>query len=446
MSLIPAQFIKKKREGFAHSPEEIQSFIQQFLDGTVANYQMSAWLMAIFFQGASPMETSTLTKVMKNSGSVLNFGLAKDNHSYVDKHSTGGIGDKTSLILAPIVAASGISVPMIAGRGLGHTGGTLDKLDSIPGFQTRLSKKEIEIQVQKINLAIVGQTSDICPVDQKLYALRDVTATVDSPPLICASIMSKKLAEHLDALVLDVKFGNGAFMKDLKEAKALANLLIHSGDSNNIRTIALLTNMNQPLGRYLGNALEVKECIDILKGQTCVENGIDFYKDTQDLSLRLAGHMIHMGNKASSLEEGVAKATDILSSGKAYDKFLELCEHQGPGQIDKLYLTDKIYEIKSSEHGFVNQIDTEKLGWIAVEIGAGRKYADDKINPSAGIEWCCKIGQEIKKGQTIAKVYCEDPEKAKEIHSCISQVITFGDPCPPIQLIAETLTGDDISF
>ena len=444
MSLIPARFIKNKREGLTHSPEEITSFIQQFLDGEVTDYQMSAWLMTIFFQGASPMETATLTRVMRDSGTTLNFN--SENKSYVDKHSTGGIGDKTSLILAPIVAVSGISVPMIAGRGLGHTGGTLDKLESIPGFRTRLTKEEIETQVQEINLAIVGQTSDICPVDQRLYALRDVTATIDSCPLICASIMSKKLAEQLNALVLDVKFGSGAFMKNLKQAKELANLLIHSGESNNVQTRALLTNMNQPLGRYIGNSLEVKECLDILMGKPCIENGVDFYKDTKMLSLHLAGHMIYMGKKASSLEEGITKANEILSSGEAHKKFLKLCEHQGPCQIDKLPLTDKVYEVPSPHHGFVQQIDAEKLGWMALELGAGRRSAHEKIDPSAGIEWCCKVGQEIKEGQVIARVYCQHAQKAEKVRDNIANVITLGSsPCPPITIIAETLTGESLS-
>ena len=438
MPFIPAELIKKKREGLAHSPEEISFLIQQFLKGGVTDYQMSAWLMAVFFQGASPMEISTLTKTMRDSGSILNFQSLHGQP--VDKHSTGGLGDKTSLILAPIVAASGVPVPMISGRGLGHTGGTLDKLDSIPGFRTQLTKKEIESQVESINVAMVGQTSDICPADQKLYALRDVTATVDSPPLICASIMSKKLAENIRALVLDVKFGTGAFIKDFNEARSLARLLIQTGESNNVKTVAFLTNMNQPLGRYVGNALEVKECMDILKGQTHLESGIDFYEDIRTLSLQLAGQMICLGEKASSLEEGIGKATDILSSGEAYNKFMEICEHQGPGHIDQLPFTDRVYEVPSQDHGYINGINVEKLGWIAVEMGVGRKSIHDKIDPSAGIEWCCKIGQKMTKGQPIARVHCESREKAQSAILNIPGTIKTGPPCPSIQLITEILT------
>ena len=439
MSFIPAEFIKKKRGGGSHSPEELSFFIHQFLEGTFTDYQMSAWLMAVFFQGASSEEISTLTQVMKDSGATLNFPASSKR--YVDKHSTGGIGDKTSLIITPIVAASGVCVPMIAGRGLGHTGGTLDKLESLPGFRTQLTKKDIEAQVSKIHGAIVGPTEDICPADRKLYRLRDVTATVESLPLICASIMSKKLAENLNALVLDVKFGSGAFMKTFEEAKKLAQLLIHTGQSHGVQTVALLTDMNQPLGRYLGNALEVKECLDILKGQSCMDQGIDFYKDTKELSLYLSGHMIHMGGQASSFKEGLKKASDILFSGKAYEKFKELCEHQGPTQIDQLSFTEKIYDVTSSEEGYVNHIDAEGLGWVAVDIGAGRKSIEDPIDPSAGIEWCCKIGQKIEKGQVLAKVYCKDSQKAQRALQSIPKTITLGPLCSVPPLIVETLYG-----
>ena len=441
MSFIPAELIKKKREGEVHSCEEIEFLIQHFTEGKIPDYQMSSWLMATFFQGATPSETATLTKAMKNSGSVFDFSSL--NSHCVDKHSTGGVGDKTSLILGPIVAAAGVPVPMIAGRGLGHTGGTLDKLESIPGFRVMLEKKEAEANVKNIDLVIMGQTIDICPADQKLYALRDVTGTIESPSLICASIMSKKLAEDLHGLILDVKFGSGAFLKSFHQAKELAQILIETGESNGVQTMALLTTMDQPLGRYIGNALEVKECIDIMKGETYFENDIDFYEDTRKLSLELAGHMICMGHQASSLEEGVLKATEILHSGKAYNKFVEFCQHQGPVQLNQLPLTNLVYEVLSPNDGFVNKINVEQLGWIALQLGTGRKVITDKIDPSAGIEWCCKIGQEVHKGQVIAKVYCKNSIKAKQAVADIPSTLKLGKHCPPLSLIAEKLTRED---
>lgn len=438
MSFIPAEIIKKKREGQAHSPEEIEFLIQQFTNGTLPDYQMSSWLMAVCLQGATALETATLTRVMKNSGIVFNF--SSHNLHCVDKHSTGGVGDKTSLILGPIVATMGIPVPMIAGRGLGHTGGTLDKLESIPGFRVMLEKREIEKNVENIKIAIVGQTTNICPADQKLYSLRDVTATVESPPLICGSIMSKKLAEDLSGLVLDVKFGSGALIKEMDRARDLAKLLVETGESNGVHTMALLTNMDQPLGRFIGNAVEVKECIDIMKGQTCVENGIDFYEDTRRLSLELAGHMIWLGHKATSPQEGIAKATEVLASGQAYGKFVELCQHQGPTiPLSQLPLTQKIYEVDSTGEGFVNKINVEQVGLIALEMGAGRKVIHDTIDPTAGIEWCCKVGQKIDKGQVIAKVHCENITKAKKAVKDIPHTLTLGDYCPPLQIISEKL-------
>ena len=442
MSFITAELIKKKREGYSHTSEEINFLIQQFVDGNTFDYQIAAWLMAVFFQGASPLEISALTQVMRDSGITLDFSSL--NRLCVDKHSTGGIGDKTSLILAPIVAASGVPVPMISGRGLGYTGGTLDKLSSIPDFRIMLNKKEIEERVKEINIAIVGQTSDICPADKKLYALRDVTGTVDSRPLMCSSIMSKKLAEGIGALVLDIKFGSGAFMKSLLQAEVLAKLLIYTGESHNVRTVAFLTDMNQPLGRYIGNALEVKECIEIMKGKKLIEGDIDFYENTRRLSLELAGQMIYMGGKASSPLEGMDKAKDILNSGAAYDKFTEMCYSQGASQVEPFPLIDKIHEVTSPEDGFINQINGERLGWIAVELGIGRKFIQDKIDLSTGIEWCCQVGQKVTKGQVIAKVYCTDLKKSQKAAYHILQAVHIGEPCQPLQLIAKKLGKDEI--
>ncbi len=437
MLFIPSELIKKKREGEVHSPEEIEFLIQQFTDGNIPDYQMSSWLMAVFFQGAADSETATLTEAMKNSGVCFNFSSLEA--PCVDKHSTGGIGDKTSLILGPIAAAAGVPVPMIAGRSLGYTGGTLDKLESIPGFRVMLDKKETEDNVRNMGLAMIGQTKDICPADRKIYALRGVTATIESYPLICASIMSKKLAEDLKGLVLDVKFGSGAFMKSYEEGQELADLLIKTGEAHQVHTIVLLTSMNQPLGRYIGNSLEVKEAVEIMKGDTCFENGIDFYEDTRILSLELAGYMIWMGGQASSPEEGVVKATEVLESGRAYEKFLELCQYQGPARLDELSLAKNYFPVLSPSDGVVNQIHVEQLGWTILKMGGAREFCHDTIDHKVGLEWCCRVGQKVHRGQPLAKIHCDDPQKAQEAVEDVSKTVILGGPCPPIKLVQKKM-------
>jgi pyrimidine-nucleoside phosphorylase len=327
--MIPAELIKKKRAGKELSSNEISSFIQGYLKGEVADYQMSALLMAIYFQGLTKIECWNLTQAMLHSGSVVKFGDESNlkRPRRVDKHSTGGVGDKTSLVIAPISACAGIQVPMISGRGLGHTGGTLDKLESIPGFNVNLSEREFTKQVKDLGVCFIGQTQDICPADKKMYALRDVTGTVESIPLICSSIMSKKLAEGIDGLVMDIKAGSGAFMKSRSDAMRLARAINEVGKLGGKKVSTLITNMSQPLGFAVGNMLEVQECLEILSGK-----GAD---DLRELCLHLAGQMIYLGGKAKSATKGYSSAQEILDSGAALALFKKVVSAQG-GKLERL--------------------------------------------------------------------------------------------------------------
>ena len=361
--------------------------------------------MAIYFQGMTAAETAILTEIMLKSGRVLDFTRLPGTP--VDKHSTGGVGDKTSLILAPIVAAAGVRVPMISGRGLGHTGGTLDKLESIPGFRVNLTLDEFESQVETLGCALIGQTAEICPADKKIYALRDVTGTVESIPLICASIMSKKLAEGIGALVLDVKCGSGAFMKHLKDAETLADTLISIGTAHNKRMAALITNMDQPLGRFIGNALEMEECFAILKGESC--RGRSDFDDCLNLSVELAGYMIWLGGKAKDAEEGIQSAKRILESGKAWEMFERICTAQG-GDLRQLPQAKAQFDVIAQSDGFVSGFNTEKVGIAALSLGAGRAKASDVIDHTAGIEVHRKIGDEVRRGDRLFTLYTSHPE------------------------------------
>lgn len=422
---LPAELIKKKRSGLPHTPEEIQFLIQSYTRGETPDYQIAAWLMAIFFKGMAFDETVTLTKAMRDSGRVMDFS---DLGVPVDKHSTGGVGDKTTLILAPIVAAAGVPVPMIAGRGLGHTGGTIDKLESIHGFSTYLTLDKFAKLVREFGLSIIGQTMDICPADRKIYALRDVTATIESRPLICASIMSKKLAEGISALVLDVKFGAGAFMKTLDEAKNLAHALKKIGEGAGIEVSALLTDMSEPMGRFVGNALEVHECLEILRGTKFIENGVDFYEGTRELSLDLAGHMIWIGRKANSYAEGRKQAEQILSSGQALKKFEELCHHQGAKHLN-LPVADKQSIVVADRDGIVQGFATEAIGIASIMIGAGRKSSHDKIDPTAGFEVLVKRGMPVKKGQPLFKMYADNNKNFDVVsQKLVSSVTISSEP------------------
>lgn len=422
------EIIRKKRDKNVLTEEEIQFMISSYTKQKLPDYQFSAFLMAGYLNGFTKEETSFLTKAMLYSGKIID--LTGVESIKIDKHSTGGVGDKTSLIIAPIVACTGICVPMISGRGLGHTGGTLDKLESIPGFRTNLNLREYKKQLQKIGAVLIGQTQEIAPADKTIYSLRDVTATVESIPLITGSIMSKKLAEGIDGLVLDVKTGSGAFMKKYEDAISLAEALIDTAKSFDKKVIAFITDMNQPLGNYIGNWLEVYECIKVLKNE--VDN------DLSSLSLSLAGAMIYLGNKAGSIEEGTQIAKDIVKSGKAFDKFSEIVRHQG-GSVKFIldpesYPNAKYYDsVKLESTGYVSEIDNYEIGMAALELGAGRKVKEDKIDPTAGIVFYAKLGEEITKTKIAAEVYSSSRKRNEKAKERILSAIKLSKTKPPKQ-------------
>jgi len=393
------ELIRKKRNKGNLTKEEILYLINNYTKGKIPDYQFSAFLMAVYFNGMSKDETSALTEAMLYSGKVLNLSSIKGVK--VDKHSTGGVGDKTSLIIAPIAAVAGMKVPMISGRGLGHSGGTLDKLEAIPGFRTDLSLSEYKNVLKKVGAVLIGQTKEIAPADKLIYALRDVTATVESIPLITGSIMSKKLAEGIDGLVLDVKIGNGAFMQKTEDAIALADSLIQTAKAFDKKVIGFVTDMNQPLGNYIGNWLEVYESIEVLRDGK--------KNDLTELSLILAGAMIYLGKKSKSLDEGIEEAIRILKSGKAFDKFVEIVKAQS-GEADFIFNPEKYPKskfkevIKSNSAGYLSEVNTYELGMAAIDLGAGRKTKDDTIDPKAGIIFNYKIGDTINKGVVLAEL------------------------------------------
>ena len=414
------ELIRKKRNGYPLQKEEIDYLIENYTKGIIPDYQLSALLMAILLKGMNAAETAALTNSMLDSGKILDLSSFKK--SKIDKHSTGGVGDKTSLIIAPIVASAGIYVPMISGRGLGHTGGTLDKLESIPGFRTDLSLSEAKKVLKKCGVVLIGQTKEIAPADKLIYALRDVTATVESIPLITASIMSKKLAEGIDGLVLDIKTGNGAFMRSDKESIALANSLIQTAKSFNKRVITFVTDMNQPLGNYIGNWLEVYESIQVLRGK--VKN------DLYTLSVKLAGAMIYLGKKAKSIQEGEQLAKQLINNGEAFNKFFEIVELQG-GDINYINSPDKYpkpkhsKKIHSIKNGFIKEMNTYQIGMASLELGAGRHTKDDIIDPKAGIVFYKKIGDLVGKKEIICELYSDSKNKIKSAEHMMIEALKF---------------------
>ncbi|GBD87926.1 pyrimidine-nucleoside phosphorylase [bacterium BMS3Abin03] len=422
------ELIIKKRNGNVLSKEEIGYLIDSYTKRQIPDYQFSALLMAILLKGMNKRETAYLTEAMLHSGKVVDLSAIKGPK--IDKHSTGGVGDKTSLILAPIVASAGINVPMISGRGLGHTGGTLDKLESIPGFRTDLSLKEYKYVLKKCGAVLIGQTKDIAPADKLIYSLRDVTGTVESIPLITGSIMSKKLAEGIDGLVLDVKTGSGAFMRKTKDAVELAGSLISTAKSFNKKVIAFITDMNQPLGYYIGNWFEVYESIKVLRG--------DAGNDLSQLSLKLSGAMIYLGGKAKSIDEGMQIAERQIETGKAFEKFVEIVKLQG-GNTSYILNPEKYPESKviskfiSAKSGFVKGINTYRIGMAALELGAGRKTLKDKIDPKAGIIFKIKIGDKVRKGAVIAELHSSSKDKISSAKEILSDSIVFsqGKPVKP---------------
>jgi pyrimidine-nucleoside phosphorylase len=398
--------IRKKRDGETLSNEEIQFLVNSYAKKEIPDYQFSSFLMAVYFNSMDVNETAALTEAMLYSGTVIDLSDIKGVK--VDKHSTGGVGDKTSLIIAPIAASTGVNVPMISGRGLGHTGGTLDKLESIPGFRTDLNLEEYKKVLRECGAVLIGQTKEIAPADKDIYALRDVTATVESIPLITASIMSKKLAEGIDGLVLDVKTGSGAFMVKQKDAELLAQSLISTAKSFNKNVVAFITDMNQPLGNYIGNWLEVYESVKVLRGE--VEG------DITELSLVLAGAMICFGGKAGTIEEGKKVAEEQIANGEAYRKFLDICRLQG-GDITYIEDMERYpkaafkQEILSPEEGYLNKLDNFAVGMAAVELGAGRIVKEESVDPLAGIIFRKKIGDYVERGEVIAEAYTSSEEK-----------------------------------
>jgi pyrimidine-nucleoside phosphorylase len=385
---------------------------------------MSTWLMAAYLNGLNAEEASALTEVMLNSGYRFDFSHMKEKK--VDKHSTGGVGDKTSMILAPIVAATGVKVPMIAGRGLGHTGGTLDKLEAISGFDTRISKEEFSTNLEKIGYSIMGQTDEICPADKRIYSLRDVTATIESIPLICASIMSKKLAEGIDGLVLDVKVGTGAFMKTSEMATELASQLRAIGIDHGCDVRAIITDMNQPLGRHCGNANEIYECEQILKN---TEESKTDYADCRELSLELSAHMISIG-KSIPMEEARNLAEEQLENGKAWEKFIEMVQMQKGNYDIQSPVYDK--DVVATKDGYLSSFDTENIGIAGIQLGAGRKVVSDVIDPLAGIYVHKKIGDKINKGDKIFSIFAKDKSKYNEAEDILQSSFAIEESAPKI--------------
>jgi pyrimidine-nucleoside phosphorylase len=401
--------IQRKRDGEELAPEEIEFLVEGYTNGDIPDYQMSSFLMAVFFAGMSDREVSRLTECMLRSGDTVD--LSSIPGVKVDKHSTGGVGDKTSLIVAPLAAAAGVVVPMMSGRALGHTGGTLDKLESIPGFRTSLTAEEFGKQLSELGLCFIGQTDRLAPADRKLYALRDVTATVESIPLIASSIMSKKLAEGVDALVLDVKVGSGAFMKKQVDARRLAQMMVGIGRRMDKRVQALITDMSQPLGYAVGNALEVMEASQTLQnaGPT----------DLTKLSIELAARMIYLGKKAGTLEEARRLAEEKLVDGSGYKKLKQVVAAQGgnPQALDKFELLPNatgMREVASPRGGYVSSINAEDIGAASNMIGAGRDKKDDAIDPAVGIILEVKAGEKVDAGSVLCRLYYTKEDRVDE--------------------------------
>jgi pyrimidine-nucleoside phosphorylase/thymidine phosphorylase len=417
--------IRKKRDGGALSAPEIEYLVAGCTQGIIPDYQMSAWLMAVVLRGMTRAETAALTLAMLHSGEVLDLSFLPAKK--VDKHSTGGVGDKTSLVLAPLVAAGGLYVPMISGRGLGHTGGTLDKLESIPGFRVSLAVPEFHRVLKACGCSMIGQTEKIAPADRKLYALRDVTGTVESPYLICASIMSKKLAEGTDALVLDVKTGSGAFMKKEEDAVFLAELMVETGERMGKRMVALITDMNQPLGHMVGNALEVQECIEVLHG-----GGPE---DLRQLCLELAAWMFFLGDVSKTITHGKQLSAQIIASGQAFERFRQMVELQGGdiGAIDdptRLPGTDHRVDVPSPRAGYVTAIACELVGTACVILGGGRERKEDSVDPAVGIVVHKKIGDKVSASEPLCTIHCHSDQQAARARTLLQESYQIADAAP----------------
>ena len=417
--------IQKKRDGHELKRDEIAFFVDGYTRGTIPDYQASALAMAVFFKGMTAAETVALTESMMRTGEVLDLGDLPGPK--VDKHSTGGVGDKTSMVLAPLAAACGVYVPMISGRGLGHTGGTLDKLESIPGFRVGLSLDEFRAVLRKSHLGLIGQTPEIAPADRKLYALRDVTSTVESRPLIAASIMSKKMAEGIDALVLDVKTGDGAFMVKEEDSRALAEAMLAIGKGMGKKIVALITDMEQPLGRTVGNALEIVECIETLQGKGP--------EDLETLSVELAAWMLSLGGAAPTLDAARARVREALASGAGLRKFQEVIDLQGGDarvcdDLSRLPRAAETVELRAESAGRVTGIACRAVGTAAMLLGAGRETVDSTIDPGVGLVLRKKVGDAVSTGEPLATVHVSDRRRLDEALAMLRRAIRIGAEAP----------------
>ncbi len=420
--MLMVDVIRKKRDGGKLSQKEIDYFINGYVKGEIPDYQVSALMMAIFFQGMDDEETGLLTQAMLHSGEKLD--LSAINGFKVDKHSTGGVGDKTSLVLTPMVASLGVPVAKMSGRGLGHTGGTIDKLESFKGFTTSITNEQFIKNVNTVGISIMGQTKDLAPADKLLYALRDVTATVDNMSLIASSIMSKKLAAGANGIVLDVKSGSGAFMKNDEDAFELAKKMVDIGKFSNVKTMAVISDMDQPLGRAVGNAIEVREAIETLQG--------DGPEDLKELCLTLGSHMVHMAGAADIAQGARSKLEESISSGRALDKLADFIEAQGGSREDvyhpeNLELASDTLEIKASSDCYVESIMSEQIGTASLILGGGRRSKEDEIDLSVGVYLHKKVGDRCNKGDKIVTIYGKDQDKMKEAHDRIISAYSFSD-------------------
>ena len=433
--------IRKKRDAGELTREEISFFVDGVTHSRIPDYQTAAWLMAIVWRGMSRAELACLTQAMIESGAALDWSELPAPK--VDKHSTGGVGDKTSLVIAPIVAAAGLYVPMISGRGLGHTGGTLDKLESIPGFRVNLHLDEFRAVLAATRCAMIGQTPEIAPADKKLYALRDVTATVESPYLITASIMSKKLAEGIDALVLDVKTGDGAFLKKQEEAEALADLLVETGTRTGKKVVALITGMDEPLGRKIGNALEVEECLEVLHDRGPA--------DLRELCIDLSAWMLALGGRTKSVNEGRALAAEMIASGRARDTFREVIRLQGgnPNVVDDPEILPKarhFTEIIAERPGFIEKIQTERMGVASMILGGGRETHEDDVDPAVGLEVHKRLGDPVKEGEALCTVHYNLDTRFAQAHPLLATCFEIGpEPPPRLPLVRKIIGATGIS-
>ncbi|WP_339177346.1 pyrimidine-nucleoside phosphorylase [Oceanobacillus sp. FSL W7-1293] len=417
------EIINKKKYGEALSYEEIEYMIDGYVNDTIPDYQIASWLMAVYFQGLNSDETSALTDFMVKSGETIDLSFL--NTTVVDKHSTGGVGDKVSLVVAPIITSLGIPFAKMSGRGLGHTGGTVDKLESIKGFHTELPLDRFKEQVQELGIALVGQSGNLVPADKKIYALRDVTGTVDSIPLIASSIMSKKIASGADAIVLDIKVGNGAFMKTEEEARKLAETMVAIGKKLNRETVAVLTNMDQPLGTEIGNGNEVLEAVKLLRDQ-------EYSQDLYDVSVEIAAQMVYLAGKATTEEQGRKLVEEVIQNGDAYEKFVTFIEAQD-GDMSSIHEIEakQSIDVTAEKAGYISSVETQQMGEAAMLLGAGRKTKDDQIDHQVGITFHIKLGDKLQAGDKLATIHTNIEDNAAVIQK-IKDAITISES--PVQV------------